>query len=42
MKGGICPVFQIKDLTQITAKDLLKEVKGEEAWWGETNARVLG
>ena len=25
----------VKDLTQITVKDLWKEVKGEDDWWGE-------
>lgn len=32
----------VKDLTQLTVKDLWKEVKGEEEWWGEINERVLG
>jgi len=35
-------MYQIKDLTQITVKDLWKEVKGEEDWWGDINERVLG
>jgi putative transposase len=35
-------LYQIKDLTQITVKDLWDEVKGEEGWWGEINERVLG
>jgi len=35
-------MYQVKDLTQLTVKDLWKEVKGEEEWWGEINERVLG
>jgi transposase-like protein len=35
-------MYQVKDLTQITVKDLWKEVKGEEEWWGDINERVLG
>jgi putative transposase len=33
---------QVKDLTTLTVKDLWKEVKGEEEWWGEISERVLG
>ena len=42
MKGGIRPMYQVKDLTQLTVKDLWKAVKGEEDWWGDINERVLG
>jgi putative transposase len=35
-------MYQAKDLTQLTVKDLWKEVKSEEEWWGEINERVLG
>jgi transposase-like protein len=35
-------MYQVKDLTQLTVKDLWKEVKSEEEWWGEINERVLG
>jgi transposase-like protein len=35
-------MYQVKDLTQLTVKDLWKEVKGEEEWWGEIDKRVLG
>jgi transposase-like protein len=35
-------MYQVKDLTQLTVKDLWKEVKGEEEWWGEINKQVLG
>jgi transposase-like protein len=35
-------MYQVKDLTQLTVKDLWKEVKGEEDWWGDINERVLG
>ncbi len=29
-------MVQIRDLTELTAKDLWQEVKGEEKdWWGE-------
>jgi putative transposase len=35
-------MYQVKDLTQLTVKDLWQEVKGEEEWWGEINERVLG
>jgi transposase-like protein len=41
-KGGIRPMYQVKDLTQLTVKDLWKEVKDEEGWWGEINQRVMG
>lgn len=35
-------MYQVKDLTQLTVKDLWQEVKSEEEWWGEINERVLG
>ncbi len=35
-------MYQVKDLTQLTVKDLWQEVKSEEQWWGEINERVLG
>jgi len=34
-------MYQVKDLTQLTVKDLWKEGKGEEDWWEEINERVL-
>jgi len=35
-------MYQVKDLTQLTVKDLWREVKSEEGWWGEISERVLG
>jgi putative transposase len=35
-------MYQVKDLTQLTVKDLWKAVKGEEEWWGDISERVLG
>lgn len=35
-------MVMMKDLTQLTIKDLWKEVKDEEDWWGDINERVLG
>jgi transposase-like protein len=35
-------MYQVKDLTALTLKDLWREVKSEEDWWGEINERVLG
>lgn len=35
-------MYQVKDLTELTVKDLWRQVKGEEDWWGEVNDRVLG
>jgi len=35
-------MYQVKDLTELTVKDLWKEVKSEQEWWGEINERVLG
>jgi hypothetical protein len=35
-------MVMVKDLTQLTVKDLWKEVKDEEDWWGDINERVLG
>jgi putative transposase len=34
-------MYQVKDLTKLTVKDLWREVKSEEEWWGEINERVL-
>lgn len=34
-------MVMVKDLTQLTLKDLWKEVKEEEDWWGDINERVL-
>ncbi len=35
-------MYQVKDLTELTVKDLWQEVKSEEDWWGEIHERVLG
>jgi putative transposase len=35
-------MYQVKDLTELTVKDLWREVKSEEEWWGEINERILG
>lgn len=37
-------MYQVKDLTQLTVKDLWQEVKSEaeEDWWDQFNERVLG
>ena len=35
-------MVMVRDLTQLTLKDLWKEVKDEEDWWGDINERVLG
>jgi transposase-like protein len=34
-------MYQVKDLTQLTVKDLWQEVKSEEDWWGEIDQGVL-
>ena len=34
-------MVMVKDLTQLTLKDLWKEVKDEEDWWGDINERTL-
>jgi len=34
-------MVQVKDLTDLTLKDLWKEVKTEEDWWGDINERTL-
>lgn len=31
----------VKDLTQLNLKDIWREVKDEERWWGEINGEVL-
>jgi putative transposase len=35
-------MYQVRDLTKLTVKDLWKEVKSEEEWWGEIGERVQG
>ncbi len=35
-------MYQVKDLTKLTVKDLWKEVKSEEEWWGEIGEIVQG
>lgn len=35
-------MHQVRDLTELTVKDLWQGVKSEEGWWGEINERVLG
>jgi len=35
-------MHQVKDLTELTVKDLWQEVKDEEGWWKEINERVQG
>jgi putative transposase len=34
-------MVMVKDLTQITVKELWKEVKGEEEWWGDLKENAL-
>lgn len=34
-------MVMVKDLTELTLKDLWQEVKDEEGWWGDINERVL-
>ena len=34
-------MVMVKDLTQLTLRDLWKEVKDEEDWWGEINEHTL-
>jgi len=34
-------MVMVKDLTQLTLRDLWKEVKNEEEWWDEINERTL-
>lgn len=34
-------MVMVKDLTELTLKDLWKEVKTEEDWWGDINERTL-
>jgi len=34
-------MVQVKDLTETRLKDLWREVKSEEDWWGEINGEVL-
>ncbi len=35
-------MVMVKDLTELTLKDLWKEVKDEEDWWGDINERTIG
>ena len=34
-------MVMVKDLTELTLKDLWREVKDEEDWWGDINERTL-
>ena len=34
-------MVMVKDLTQLTLKDLWKEVKGEDDWWGDVKSHAL-
>ena len=34
-------MVMVKDLTQLTLKDLWQEVKDEEDWWGDISERTL-
>jgi hypothetical protein len=34
-------MVMVKDLTELTLKDLWREVKDEEDWWGEISERTL-
>ena len=34
-------MVMVKDLTQLTVKDLWQEVKDEEDWWGDINEGTL-
>jgi len=34
-------MVMVKDLTELTLRDLWREVKDEEDWWGEINERTL-
>ena len=35
-------MVQVKDLSEITVRDLWREVKGEEEWWGDLERETLG
>ncbi len=35
-------MVMVKDLTELTLKDLWQEVKDEEDWWGDINERTIG
>jgi len=35
-------MVMVKDLTQLTIKELWQDVKEDEDWWGDINERVLG
>ncbi len=34
-------MVQVKDLTELTLRDLWQEVKGEEDWWGDLKGQTL-
>ena len=34
-------MVEVKDLTELTIRDLWREVKGEEDWWGKIRERTL-
>ncbi len=34
-------MVMVKDLTELTLKDLWQEVKDEEDWWGDIEDRTL-
>ena len=34
-------MVMVKDLTELTLRDLWREVKDEDGWWGEINERTL-
>ena len=35
-------MVQVKDLTELTVRDLWQEVKGEDEWWGDLKGQTLG
>ena len=35
-------MVQVKDLTELTLKDLWREVKEEDGWWGDLKVQALG
>jgi putative transposase len=41
LRKEIRPMVQVKDLIELTVKDLWREVKDEEGWWGEVKPEVL-
>lgn len=34
-------MVQVKDLTELTLRDLWQEVKGEDEWWGDLKVETL-